>query len=128
MTTTKTGIVVNLQVEGVHCWPECDVDGVEFLKNEHRHMFHICGKKEVSHDDREIEIIDLKRQIWSYLMGEYKMAKSPECCTFGRMSCEAIARLLTDKFGLYYCSVLEDGENGAEIFTHEVNITKVEIA
>ena len=31
------------------------------------------------------------------------------------MSCEMIARELAEVFDLFYCSVLEDNENGAEV-------------
>lgn len=104
----KTNIIVNLQIEGIHAWPECPFKEVSFLRNPHRHIFHICCKKEVKHDDRQIEIIMLKRKILKYLNNfngnlSYK-------------SCEMIARNLSKEFNLNYCSVLEDGENGAEIF------------
>lgn len=110
----KTNIIINTQVEGVHSWPECNIEQVSFLKHPHRHMFHICCKKEVSHDDRDIEIIKLKRRINFFLYHHYYEPKSHHC-NFENMSCEMIARKLMVEFKLNYCSVLEDGENGAEI-------------
>jgi hypothetical protein len=105
----KTNIIVNLQHEALHQWSDCSLKGVEFLKYPHRHIFHICCKKEVTHDDRDIEIILLKRKINKYLNEMFPK-------TFGEMSCEMIAKLLLNCFELNYCSVLEDNENGAEVW------------
>ena len=106
----KTGIVVNLQIEGVHRWEGCNIESVSFLKNNHRHVFYITCKKNVSHLDRDIEIIMFKREIKRYIEQKYG---SPSM--FSSMSCEMIAQELFTKFGLYYCCVLEDNENGAEV-------------
>ena len=103
-----TNVIINLQHECIHNWPECNLEGVEFLKYPHRHIFHICCKKLVSHDDRDVEIILLKREIQEFLNKVYPK-------TFGSMSCEMNARELAEVFDLYYCSVLEDNENGAEV-------------
>jgi|TARA_R110000764_G_scaffold1012_2_gene3796 hypothetical protein len=105
----RTNIIVNLQHEAVHQWTDCKLEGVEFLAFPHRHIFHICCKKEVTHDDRDIEIILLKRKVNSFLDEMYPK-------TFGDMSCEMIAKELLNVFELNYCSVLEDNENGAEVW------------
>ena len=105
----RTNIIVNLQHEAVHQWTDCKLKGVEFLAFPHRHIFHICCKKEVTHDDRDIEIILLKRKVNSFLDEMYPK-------TFGDMSCEMIAKELLNVFELNYCSVLEDNENGAEVW------------
>lgn len=112
---TQTNIIINTQVEGVHHWPACDIKEVEFLKHPHRHIFHICAKKEVSHDDRDIEIIELKRKINEFLYNNW-FQPSENTHQFLSMSCEEIAKSIFNQFKLDYCSVLEDGENGAEIF------------
>lgn len=103
-----TNIVVNLQFEGIHCWPTCPIEEVKYLREPHRHMFHICCKKHVKHDDRDIEIIQFKHRVCEYLNELY-----PDH-NMGSTSCEMLAENLTARFGLCYCSVLEDGENGAE--------------
>jgi hypothetical protein len=102
-------IIVNLTWEGIHSWPDCPFEDVKFLKYPHRHIFHICAKKSVSHNDRDIEIIRLKRSIHSYL--QERIGNN-----LGRTSCEDLAERILKKFNLDYCSVLEDGENGAEIY------------
>lgn len=103
-----TSIIVNLQLEGVHQWSACPIEEVSFLRYPHRHVFHICCKKPVGHDDRDIEIIQLKHRIQEYL------AFACPDGQLGEKSCEMLARELATRFGLSYCSVLEDGENGAE--------------
>jgi hypothetical protein len=104
-------IVIKLQVEGIHCWPECPIEEVSFLKHPHRHMFHIRLLKEVGHNDRDVEIIKLKREVQYYLLNEY--GNEMGTCNFGRMSCEDIAEELIKKYKLHGCEVLEDNENGA---------------
>ena len=117
----KTYIIINTQVEGLHNWPACDIKEVEFLKFPHRHIFHICAKKEVDHHDRDIEIIRLKREITSFINNKYGIGhQHAEGCDFGSKSCEMLATELVNKFDLDYCSVLEDGENGAEV--HNIRI------
>tara|TARA_R100000482_G_scaffold30232_2_gene9724 strand:- start:13270 stop:13590 length:321 start_codon:yes stop_codon:yes gene_type:complete len=103
-----TNIIVKLQYAGVHCWADCPLEEVKYLKDMHRHTFYITCKKEVNHDDRDIEIIMFKNKILQWLDKTYKS-------NFGTMSCEMIARVLMDQFKLNYCKVLEDNENGAEI-------------
>ena len=107
---TKTFVIVNLQVEGIHQWAECPFESVKFLKDPHRHIFHIEARKEVFHDDRDLEFIMLKRKILYYLETSYK---DDNCLQFGKMSCEMISRELLEKFHLYSCKVMEDNENGA---------------
>ncbi len=112
----QTNIIINLQVEGLHSWP--DATKIEpivgFLDLIHRHIFHIECKKKVNHDNRDIEFIKFKREVKSYL--EEKFYSKPfDCLLFESMSCEMIAKKLLEKFDLEYCKVLEDNENGAEI-------------
>ena len=102
-------IVVNLQFEAIHDWPDCNIPEVYYLKFKHRHIFHIKCIKEVSHSDRDIEIIKFKHTIQEYLYNSYPRGD------LGSMSCEMIAEKLLKKFDLKSCDVLEDGENGAII-------------
>lgn len=109
----NTNIIVKLQVEGIHKWPNAP-DGVGFLRYDHRHVFYIICKKIVSHLDRDIEIIEFKREITNYLSRQYFNSRI-NCLFFGSKSCEMIAMELVANFDLSYCSVLEDNENGAEV-------------
>ena len=69
----KTNIIVKLQVEGTHNWPTASdfEPSMKYLEYQHRHMFHIVGKKEVFHDDRDVEFIVFKRKIKKYLESKY---------------------------------------------------------
>ena len=107
---TLTLIQVKLQVEGVHNWPNCDIEEVDFLKHPHRHIFYIECCREVFHDDRDVEFIAFKRTITNYLEKEYSNGKYLD---FKNKSCEMIAHELLSTFNLDSCYVSEDNENGA---------------
>lgn len=117
-----TEVYCSLRIEGIHHWPKCPHREVEYLRDPHRHMFHIKAWVNVSHDDRDVEFIMLKHQIDEYLVGKYAKTDLPTSrwvCDFGAMSCEMIARELLDRFGLSRCEVSEDGENGAIVSIQE---------
>lgn len=109
----RTTIIVQLQVEWFHCWKDCPILEVDFLKDRHRHIFHIRCEKEVSHADRDIEIILFKRKIQTYLHNTYFFAWALE---FESRSCEMIAQELVEQFDLDMCEVLEDWENGGRVY------------
>ena len=108
-------IKIKLQVEGTHSWPECPIEEVKFLRSEHRHIFHIMCMKKVTHEDRDIEIIKFKREIKAHV----EAMRDPEL-SFGRSSCETIAKAIMEKFGCVVVEVLEDNENGAYLIDEEL--------
>ena len=60
----KRYIWVTFRKEGIHKYPGAvDLPGVEFLANEHRHIFHFRIELQVWHDDREVEFILFKREL-----------------------------------------------------------------
>lgn len=107
-----TEVYCTLQVEGIHHWPGCPFEEVSYLRDPHRHMFHIKAYKNVTHDDRDVEFIMLKHDVDAFLSTEY-WDDDKMCLVFGAKSCEMIARELIDRFELSRCEVSEDGENGA---------------
>lgn len=115
MTKITSEVYCTLEVEGIHNWPGCPFDEVAYLRVPHRHMFHIKAYKLVTHSDRDVEFIMLKRQIKEYLVNAYADRDNENMlmCFFGAMSCEMIAQELIEKFELSRCEVSEDGENGA---------------
>jgi len=127
----KTEIVVKFNIEGLHAWPgvvENDKlkEAVGFLQFPHRHQFTFRATKQVSHADRDIEIIDLKRIMIHYLFTQYGKPPVPKAeglynshCDFGNQSCEMIAQELVEKFELSSCEVLEDNENGAIVTVNQ---------
>lgn len=114
MTTTRTTTEVfcTLQVDGLHNWPECPFEEVDFLKPLHRHVFHIKAYFPVTHTDRDVEFIVSKHKIVKWFRDTY-WDEQRQSHVFGRMSCEQIAQNLHDQFNLSACEVSEDLENGS---------------
>ena len=110
----KTSVIVRLAVDGMHNFPAASelFPEVGFLSLSHRHMFHIEAKKEVFHDDRDVEFIMFKRDIQDYLKQMYYKPES-RIHLFGPMSCEMIAKQILNQFNCTAVSVWEDLENGA---------------
>lgn len=108
----KTSIIVRFKVEGTHRWSTCDIEEVKYLQYPHRHQFHIIAKKKVTHDDRDIEFIQLSHQIYDHLYQKYHHPLE-KIFWFGAMSCEMIAKEILETFHLDSCEVNEDGEGGA---------------
>ncbi len=107
-----TEVYCTLQAEGMHRFPGCPYAEVPYLKDPHRHMFHIKAFVRASHDNRAVEFICLKHEILSYLYDHYFNSEW-RLFDFDTMSCEQLAKKLITKFDLSRCEVSEDGENGA---------------
>ena len=124
--TIKPEVYCTLTIEGTHCWSACPFDEVAYLRDPHRHVFHIKAYSIVSHSDRDVEFIMLKHKIHNHIVNKYGInpcmsyAKSGQeirwdghFCEFGAMSCEMLAEELVIQFDLSRCEVSEDNENGA---------------
>jgi hypothetical protein len=111
----KTSIWCTLQLDGIHSWddiPQDSLDDVQFLRNDHRHMFGFKCYARVDHSNRDLEFITLKRQIHHFLHQRYYDGWK-KSLIFGSMSCEMIAEVLLTEFEfLYRVDVDEDRENG----------------
>ena len=109
----KKFIYVTFQKEGIHCYPDAP-EGVEFLRNDHRHMFHFRVDIEVFHDDRELEFILFKREL--------EALYADTILELDYKSCEMMADDLADYLVENYpgrdlrITVSEDCENGAVCF------------
>lgn len=106
----RTFIVITTAFSAVHCWKDCPIEGLEFLKNPHRHVFHVVVKFKVTHADRQIEFLDKKKIVNSYLSTNFDNRD------LGQMSCEMIAQEIFENFQAAFVSVYEDNENGAEVY------------
>lgn len=124
--TIKT-VQVSFKIPGLHCWPNAGIEGNEtnnFLQYPHRHSFHISVEVKVSHNERQIEFIQLQNEIEQMLSEKYWNVEK-QLFDFGPMSCESIAEVILDWGVLEYptifkISVSEDGEFAANIYiTHE---------
>lgn len=112
----KTSILVQVQIEGLHNFPDANVVFPEsgYLCKQHRHIFHISMEIAVSHDNRDKEFFVVKHDVIEYLNKKYYSSRS-RMCEFNNMSCEMIARELLIKFNCDSVIVTEDGECGAKI-------------
>jgi len=108
-------VIASLKVEGIHSWPKCPHEEVSFLKSKHRHIFHIKAWKSVEHNDRDTEIILMRRDILRSLFENHSNTFDG-CFQFGTMSCEDIAEFLLTENSLDSVEVMEDGENGAVLW------------
>lgn len=101
--------IITLQKEGFHYWKDAP-EPVAFLRNKHRHIFHITVYVEQKPGvDRDLEYINFK-----HFLETLKIVNDE------RDSCEAMAtdlkELVEDYFGnkrRVKVQVMEDNENGA---------------
>lgn len=103
----KKYVWITTSFEGFHYWKDAPEE-VAYLRNPHRHIFHIKLGKSVKESDREIEFITLKSDVNEYLTYQY----ADSLLSF---SCEMVAENLLHKFDASFVEVSEDGENGARI-------------
>lgn len=122
MNKLSTFIWVTFQKEGIHCYPAAATDpklatggwdDVSFLASPHRHIFHFKVQMEVFHNDREVEFIQLKRELENLY--------SSNTLQLNYKSCEMIAEDLADYILAKYpdrkivIDISEDGENGCSV-------------
>lgn len=113
-------VFVKTDFAAVHNYPDAP-DEVAYLRDLHRHVFHVTVSVQVYHDDREIEFIMLKESIKTFIQFNYGSGN------LGAKSCEMIAKEIlafvtrgttnTEKMVKRYvmCTVSEDNENGATV-------------
>ncbi len=125
MYMDKRYIWVTFRKEGIHKYPGAvDLPGVEFLANEHRHIFHFRVELQVWHDDREVEFILFKRELES-LYSEGTIQLDYKSC---EMMSDDLAEYIKNKYPgrNLVIEVSEDGENGCRVEYNEVSPTKVQ--
>ena len=112
-------IKVSFQKEGIHKFPGADTDpkyatgnwdDVSFLGFPHRHIFHFYVTLGVTHNDRDVEFIQFKREL------ERLFTKNVVHLDY--QSCEMVAENLINYIEEQYpnravrVEVYEDNENG----------------
>lgn len=106
----ETTIFCTFRVDGLHQWKGTS----SYLKHPHRHMFHFRVDMSVTHDDREVEFIALRRAVM-----EHAKTLLPDRAV--ELSCEMLAKDIIAWLNRYYprrqykVEVSEDGENGATV-------------
>ena len=101
-------IVIKTQFTAIHQWSDCPHKEVSFLRNPHRHIFHVTMKWKVTHNDRDKEFIVMKNRVNTFIRNNWDRN------FLGNMSCEMMAETLSATFNADFVSVFEDNENGAE--------------
>jgi len=107
-------IFVTTSFPALHYWSEAP-DEVAFLRQPHRHLFKVRAELTVTHDDRELEFILIKRRLDAWLMSGYPGGEAMPA------SCESIAEEIAKFLGRLYpdrvhsVEVSEDGENGSVV-------------
>lgn len=110
----QTNIIVNTQFTALHSWDTCNIPEVMYLKNLHRHVFHVTVKFKVNHDDRDLEFFCVKKDLNTFLKYNFEGKE-----LLG-VSCEMLAIKILDYAklispGACYVRVMEDNECGAEV-------------
>lgn len=113
---TKRTITVKFAVEGIHKYPEAgtnpDLADVSFLQYPHRHMFHFTVEIDVTHNNRDLEFIQVKR---------YCQRLFNDIIDIDFMSCEMLCEQLIEQLSRKYpnrnivVSCFEDDENGSTL-------------
>lgn len=108
--TMKLLIEASIDQLGIHHWPEAvrQEPRVAFLTYPHAHIFKITCVKQVSHDNRDIELLLWREEILQHLKETYPPIEGSPALNFDDMSCEAIAVELFEHFDLEECRVAED--------------------
>lgn len=95
--------------EGFHKWAKAPHQ-VKFLRDLHRHEFHVRVEVKVDHADRDVEFLILKYTV------DACIAEAISTQTTVEWSCEHWATYLLNKVdGATKVEVSEDGENGAVV-------------
>jgi hypothetical protein len=99
---------------GFHCWPLAP-DEVSFLRNKHRHVFHVSASFVVDHSDRALEFFMVQNTLRVQISELDEMLRKNM-----HMSCEMMAEFLLTRLHTTYgeavkVMVSEDGENGAKV-------------
>ncbi len=114
MTATVPVLVTvwaTARLPGFHRWPGAPAHRA-YLRDRHRHLFHVRAAVRVAHDDRDTEFHDLSDMIRGWW--------GPGARECDAMSCEALARelgawLRNRGVAVASAEVSEDGESGSVV-------------
>lgn len=105
-------IFVTTNFEAFHHWPDAPEE-VAFLRSLHRHIFYVRAEKVVTHANRDIEFLLLKREL-NAIIEEAKDINDTRT-----WSCEQWAIYLLEMLRFNRVEVSEDNENGAIVEKEE---------
>lgn len=122
--TANTYIKVRTEFEGFHFYPNAgSIDSrIQFLENEHRHMFKIEVKISVTHLDRELEFFLVKWALTNFIKSGKMNHKSCEMIATDILNDHLIPNYGRDRY--YEIVVSEDGESDG-IVEHSPYLVKL---
>lgn len=116
--------IVRTKFRATHCWPNCNIKKVEFLKYEHHHEFNVIVKiSQVHRSDRDVEYLVFQQYLDDIIKVMLKKLSI-------KRSCEDMAEWLYEKISKDYydrrieVEVNEDGYFGALITPDDSNIVR----
>ena len=111
MTIKSTYIKVRTEFEGFHYYPNAgSIDPrIQFLENEHRHIFKVEVKIGVNHLDRELEFFLVKWALNDFIKSGNYNHKSCEMIATDILEKHLITKYGPDRY--YEIIVSEDGES-----------------
>lgn len=109
----KIRVFCTTSFEGFHAWENAP-DTVAYLRNRHRHIFHVRAEMHVKHDDRDIEFITLKDDVERtiYYLQDIQREVNTETWSCERWAVELMKHC---EYPLSLVEVSEDSENGAVV-------------
>ena len=110
-----TYVYCTTQFIGFHQWKDAP-DSFAYLRNKHRHVFHVKVVVEVSHVDRDVEFHYLKVKVDDAIGNQYRKWKEEASCEEMAVDIGSWLRnnpVLGTSFDVQSVEVSEDGENGA---------------
>ena len=111
-------VVVTNNFKGYHKYSEAPRN-VAFLKDVHRHVFHVKTTIEVYHNERDIEFFQFQSHIEHFVKHRYYRAFDEYIEGIYINSCESLAEAILANLHAIYpgrharVEVWEDNENGA---------------
>jgi len=107
----KTFAKIQTAFEGIHNYPGAPEE-VAFLRDKHRHIFHVIVFIQQFHSNRDLEFIMFKHWLDKTIAKHLVPMKLSKSC---EMMAEELAKYIKKRYGKreLRIEISEDGENGA---------------
>ena len=127
MREKNTFAVVRTSFRATHCWPNCNIKDVKFLKNKHHHEFKVEVQIQQFHDDRDIEYLMFQRYLDILIKKMLLILKEKRSC---EMMADWLRTNIMKKYSnrIVTVSVNEDGYYGALVKPKIVTKQDIDIA
>lgn len=119
-TPRATFISAKITIPGLHRWPTAH-DSRAYLRDMHRHLFHVTVIIPVSHNERDVEFHDLAEMVRRLILQDIATDFRDGLAHFGERSCETLAEQLGGLLQEFHnitphrITWSEDGEFAAEL-------------